>query len=101
MATSDSPRAMVLVKACCRTLTAFSNGEFAWAKAGAANAKAQTMARNRSVGRKNERLWAKNRFMEWTPESARCRELSAHLQDRPRLTSRVVAPVSGEGKIGR
>jgi len=33
MATSDSPRAMVVVKACCRTLAAFSQGEFACAEA--------------------------------------------------------------------
>jgi len=39
IATSDSPRAMVLVKACCRTLTAFSQGEFVCAKAGAASSK--------------------------------------------------------------
>ena len=39
MATRESPRAIVLVKACCRTLTAFSHGELAWAKAGAARAR--------------------------------------------------------------
>jgi hypothetical protein len=32
MATSDSPRAMVVVNACCRTLAAFSQGEFACAR---------------------------------------------------------------------
>jgi hypothetical protein len=37
MATRDNPRAMVLVKACCKTLTAFSQGEFVWANAGAAS----------------------------------------------------------------
>jgi len=45
MATSDSPRAMVLVKACCRTLTAFSHGEFACAKAGAATSRAKIRLR--------------------------------------------------------
>src|SRR2546430_7994192 len=37
IATKDRPRAMVLVNACCRTLTAFSQGEAPWAKAGAAS----------------------------------------------------------------
>ena len=36
MATSERPRAMVLVKACCSTLTAFSQGEVPCANAGAA-----------------------------------------------------------------
>src|ERR1700679_485814 len=36
IATSERPRAMVLVKAVIKTLTAFSQGEFPWAKAGAA-----------------------------------------------------------------
>src|SRR5258708_19365862 len=37
MATSERPRAMVLVKACCNTLTAFSHGEApAWPNAGPA-----------------------------------------------------------------
>src|SRR6266478_243104 len=37
IATKERPRAIVLVNACCRTLTAFSQGEAPWAKAGAAN----------------------------------------------------------------
>jgi hypothetical protein len=45
MATSDSPRAMVLVKACCRTLPAFSHGELACAKAGAATSRAKIRLR--------------------------------------------------------
>src|SRR5277367_3232582 len=45
MATSERPRAMVLVKACCRTLTAFSQGEAPWAKPGAASASAAREAR--------------------------------------------------------
>jgi hypothetical protein len=36
IATRDSPRAIVLVNACCNTLTAFSHGELACAKTGAA-----------------------------------------------------------------
>src|ERR1700730_1259917 len=44
IATSDSPRAIVLVNASCKTLTAFSQGEFPCAKAGAArNNPATTM----------------------------------------------------------
>ncbi len=37
IATRERPRAIVLVNACCRTLTAFYHGEAPWAKAGAAN----------------------------------------------------------------
>jgi hypothetical protein len=45
IATSDSPRAMVLVKAVSRTLTAFSHGELpAWAKAGAAKRRVRPIA---------------------------------------------------------
>src|SRR5260221_12705212 len=41
MATSERPRAMVLVKACCSTLTAFSHGEVpVWPKAEAARNRA-------------------------------------------------------------
>src|SRR5258707_7463542 len=40
MATSESPRAMVLVKACCNTLTAFSHGELDWASTGPARTSA-------------------------------------------------------------
>src|SRR6266403_6173945 len=49
MTTSERPRAMVLVKACCSTLTAFSQGEApVWPKAGAARNKAITaVVRNR------------------------------------------------------
>src|SRR5258708_4269903 len=49
MATSERPRAMVLVKACCSTLTAFSQGEApVWPKAGAARNRATTaVLRNR------------------------------------------------------
>src|SRR6185436_16632717 len=47
MATSDRPRAMVVVKACCRTLVAFSQGEFAWAKTGSARASATSARLNK------------------------------------------------------
>src|SRR5437867_130067 len=49
MATSERPRAMVLVKACCSTLTAFSHGEApAWPNAGPARNRATTaVVRNR------------------------------------------------------
>src|SRR5947207_11075485 len=43
MATSERPRAMVLVNACCSTLTAFSHGEVpVWQKAGTARNRAST-----------------------------------------------------------
>jgi hypothetical protein len=44
MATRESPRAIVLVNACCRTRTAFSQGELAWARAGAARNRAASDA---------------------------------------------------------
>jgi hypothetical protein len=49
MATSERPRAMVLVKACCSTLTAFSQGEApVWPNAGAARNRATAaVLRNR------------------------------------------------------
>src|SRR5882762_11816952 len=49
IATRERPRAMVLVKACCSTLTAFSHGEVpVWPKAGAARNRATTaVVRNR------------------------------------------------------
>src|SRR6266567_3745461 len=53
MATSERPRAVVLVKACCSTLTAFSHGEVpVWPKAGAARHRAITavvMNRKRNI----------------------------------------------------
>src|SRR6266702_440966 len=43
IATRERPRAMELVKACCRTLTAFSHGEVpVWPKAGPARNRATT-----------------------------------------------------------
>jgi hypothetical protein len=47
MATSERPRAMVLVKACCSTLTAFSQGEVpVCARAGAARISVKAIMRN-------------------------------------------------------
>jgi hypothetical protein len=49
IATSESPRAMVLVNASCSTFTAFSHGEFPWAKSGAASRRpAATLAATRT-----------------------------------------------------
>jgi hypothetical protein len=56
MATSESPRAMVLVKAVSRTLTAFSQGEAPpCANAGAARISATTEARTARVVRNEQR----------------------------------------------
>jgi len=65
MATSDRPRAIVLVNACWRTLTAFSHGELlvVCAKAGAASIKQKIMLRNRGASRENEMVLRRNRFM--------------------------------------
>src|SRR4030081_1932072 len=54
MATSDSPRAMVLVKACCKTPTAFSHGEFACANAGAARKNPAISVTNLEEDRRRE-----------------------------------------------
>jgi len=52
IATSESPRAMVLVNACCSTLTAFSQGELpVCANAGAARHKATSEERATRVER--------------------------------------------------
>ena len=52
IATSESPRAMVLVNACCRTLTAFSHGELpVCANAGAARHRATREDRTTRVER--------------------------------------------------
>jgi len=56
MATRESPRAMVLVNACCKTLTAFSQGEFACANAGAVRKSPSKEARTRRPER--IRRWA-------------------------------------------
>jgi hypothetical protein len=63
IATSDSPRAMVLVKACCKTFTAFSQGEFACAKAGAASTSANAAAAAVRVTRRSLRAKRKSFFM--------------------------------------
>src|ERR1700676_4453776 len=57
MATRERPRAMVLVNACCRTLTAFSQGEAPWAKAGPARNRAATEARIGRVERQQRRTF--------------------------------------------
>src|SRR6266849_11207614 len=64
MATSDGPRAMVLVKACCRTLTAFSHGEFACAKAGTARARVAAAMPNPRASNRKRRTNRERRFME-------------------------------------
>src|SRR5207245_4396382 len=46
IATKERPRAIVLVNACCSTLTAFSQGEAPWAKAGAAKSSPRAAAVN-------------------------------------------------------
>jgi hypothetical protein len=56
IATSERPRAMVLVNACCRTLTAFSHGELpACANAGAARHRATREERTARLEHQNER----------------------------------------------
>src|SRR5579885_37156 len=77
MATSESPRAMVLVNACCRTFTAFSHGEApaAWANAGAASRSATTDAAKMRTERNQPRK-GKARFLmiHLTKELARTSE---------------------------
>src|SRR5438132_4029984 len=46
IATNERPRAIVLVNACWRTLTAFSQGEAPWAKAGADHSRHRAAAIN-------------------------------------------------------
>src|SRR6202795_2605608 len=63
IATRESPRAMVLVKACCRTATAFSHGELpvACAKAGSARKRLHAAANKKrereAKGRKRLRQY--------------------------------------------
>src|SRR5882762_1936448 len=64
IATSERPRAMVLVKACCKTFTAFSHGEFpACAKAGEARAKLTTIAPRFRVVCLSRALFRQNDFI--------------------------------------
>src|ERR1700688_1313486 len=51
IATSDSPRAIVLVNACCRTLTAFSQGDWPAACANAAAARIRDAQNAANAGR--------------------------------------------------
>jgi hypothetical protein len=71
MATRESPRAIVLVKAVIRTLTAFSHGELPCAaKAGAASKSARIVRR----GDRREKIakhFARTRFMEVLPCSVK------------------------------
>src|ERR1700737_1646109 len=60
MATSESPRAMVLVNACCSTFTAFSQGELACAKAGAA----MTSPKSRKGTPRSERIRRRMMFVQ-------------------------------------
>src|SRR6202030_3743456 len=58
IATRDRPRAMVLVKACWRTPTAFSQGELAWANAGAPRNRAASESRiTREMRGRHERIF--------------------------------------------
>jgi len=63
IATSESPRAIVLVKAVINTLTAFSHGEFpCWAKAGAASRSVKIVTRG-DRSEKFSRYFRGTRFM--------------------------------------
>jgi len=57
IATKERPRAIVLVNACCRTLTAFSQGEAPWPKAGAANNRPRAVTVNCRNAFLNRRDW--------------------------------------------
>src|ERR1700733_16323607 len=63
IATSESPRAIVLVKAVISTLTAFSHGELPWAKAGIASKSTKQIAINGERGEKLARQLRRTRFM--------------------------------------
>src|SRR5690242_11917389 len=65
MATRESPRAIVLVNACCKTFTAFSHGELpvVCAKAGAASIRPKIRLRNWRASRENDMVRRRNRFM--------------------------------------
>jgi hypothetical protein len=67
MATSDNPRAIVLVKACCSTFTAFSHGEFPCAKAGTASARVIAAIPNPRASNRKPRTNREHRFMEEAP----------------------------------
>src|SRR5947208_12331322 len=69
MATSERPRAMVLVKACCSTLTAFSQGEApVWPKAGPARNRATTaVVRNRKRNVDEQKRLQRDKFTGMPP----------------------------------
>src|ERR1700730_12004704 len=79
IATSESPRAMVLVKASWSTFTAFSQGEFPWAKAGAARTTTKMAAiETQRDARRNRWTYRTNLFIEtisWSQQGA-CEESS-------------------------
>src|SRR5439155_17860585 len=81
MATSERPRAMVLVKACCITLTAFSQGEApVWPKAGAARNRATTaVVRNRKRNIDERKLLQRDMFTGMPPPQIR---KANHLRQR-------------------
>jgi len=84
MATSDSPRAIVLVKACCRTFTALSQGELACAKAGTASIKQTIMLNGCGPIRRNKILWRALFMAVDSPSDSRYREVPATLTGGPR-----------------
>jgi hypothetical protein len=64
IATSDSPRAMVLVKAVSSTLTALSHGELpAWARAGPARTRITTIATKHGRNQEARRILRRGRFI--------------------------------------
>src|ERR1700691_3352794 len=63
MATSERPRAMVLVKAVIKTLTAFSQGEVPCANAGAARSSVKPRVTRGERSQEVRRYFERNRFM--------------------------------------
>src|ERR1700730_3153037 len=63
MATSERPRAMVLVKAVIKTLTAFSQGELPCANAGAARSSMKPRVTRGERNQELRRYFERNRFM--------------------------------------
>jgi hypothetical protein len=63
IATSDNPRAMVLVKAVSRTLTAFSHGELPCARADPANTRVRPIAITRWRCHEGTRSLRRNRLI--------------------------------------
>src|SRR5215469_9034943 len=63
MATKERPRAIVLVKACCSTLTAFSHGELPCAKTAAANSSPAPAAVTCRINRLNRAAFLQSGFI--------------------------------------